>query len=139
MKKIFTIKLVINIIAFVALIILAFSLSTLFKSQNIKKRTGSVRTIKYPFQKQLVALDKTSLDGEGNDPKPPVTDPDPEHIADNNLVAGSTIEVGDEIYTVDEKGNVVDLEATIQRVLNEFSNGTLGRFSLDGEDIVWLD
>ena len=64
MKKIFTIKLVINIVAFVALIILAFSLSTLFKSQNIKKRTGSVRTIKYPFQKQLVALDKTSLDGE---------------------------------------------------------------------------
>ena len=38
-----------------------------------------------------------------------------------------------------QKGNVVDLEATIQRILNEFSNGTLGRFSLDGEEIVWLD
>ncbi len=38
-----------------------------------------------------------------------------------------------------QKGNVVDLEATIQRVLNEFSNGILGRFSLDGEEIVWLD
>ena len=38
-----------------------------------------------------------------------------------------------------QKGNVVDLDATIQRVLNEFSNGILGRFSLDGEDVVWLD
>ena len=38
-----------------------------------------------------------------------------------------------------QKGNVVDLEATIQRVLNEFSNGILGRFSLDGEDVIWLD
>ena len=38
-----------------------------------------------------------------------------------------------------QKGNVVDIDATIQRVLNEFSNGILGRFSLDGEDVVWLD
>jgi ribosome biogenesis GTPase A len=38
-----------------------------------------------------------------------------------------------------QKGNIVDLEATIQRVLNEFSNGILGRFSLDGEDVIWLD
>ena len=38
-----------------------------------------------------------------------------------------------------QKGNIVDMDATIQRVLNEFSNGILGRFSLDGEDVVWLD
>ena len=38
-----------------------------------------------------------------------------------------------------QKGNVVDLEATIQRVLNEFSSGILGRFSLDGEEVLWLD
>ena len=38
-----------------------------------------------------------------------------------------------------QKGNIVDLEATIQRVLNEFSNGILGRFSLDGEEVIWLD
>ena len=38
-----------------------------------------------------------------------------------------------------QKGNIVDIEATIQRILNEFSNGTLGRFSLDGEEVIWLD
>ena len=78
--------------------------------------------------------DKTSLDGEGNDPKPPVTDPDPEHIADNNLVAGSTIEVGDEIYTVDEKGNVVDKNGNIFKEAKDVNNWLKEFEAVDGDD-----
>lgn len=38
-----------------------------------------------------------------------------------------------------QKGNLVDLDATIKCVLNEYSNGILGKFSLDEEGISWLD
>ena len=36
-----------------------------------------------------------------------------------------------------KKGNIVDFEASVQIILNEFSNGILGKISLDEEGVVW--
>lgn len=78
--------------------------------------------------------DKTSLDGEGNDPKPPVTDPNPEPTDDNKLVAGSTIEVGDDIYTVDENGNVVDKNGNIFKEAKDVNDWLKEFEAVDGDD-----
>ena len=53
-KIVFNIRKIIWLITFVGAIFLCFSLVKLIESENFKNHTGSVRAIKFPFQKQLI-------------------------------------------------------------------------------------
>lgn len=63
-KIVFNTRKIIWLITFVGAIFLCFSLVKLIESENFKNHTGSVRAIKFPFQKQLIPNEKESIGNE---------------------------------------------------------------------------
>ena len=61
------------------------------------------------------------LDGGQEKPTEKVDD-DTKDNKDTKLVAGTSIEVGDETYTIDDKGNVIDKNGNIYKEVSEVQN-----------------
>ena len=61
------------------------------------------------------------LDGDQEKPTEKVDD-DTKDNKDTKLVAGTSIEVGDETYTIDDKGNVIDKNGNIYKEASEVQN-----------------
>lgn len=73
------------------------------------------------------------LDGVQEKPTEKVDD-DTKDNKDTKLVAGTSIEVGDETYTIDDKGNVIDKNGNIYKEASEVQNWLDSFESVDDSD-----